>query len=219
MKVAKHNKIGIPRGDTKAYMSAWRIANLEKKHLADREYHSKNRLIINARSKKWREENPERFKERRDAWYLKTKDNPVFKEKQRKQRAEWVKQNPGKAYQQYKKSYDIRRRENPNVAVALRLRNHVRKSLNRQSAFKESHLNEILGISVPEFRKVFFSKFQRGMTVEDFMSGKIHIDHIIPVSSFDLTNPTEQKRAFHYTNLQPLWASENIMKGSKLISI
>ena len=43
-----------------------------------------------------------------------------------------------------------------------------------------------------------------------------HIDHIMPCSSFDLTDPEQQKKCFHYTNLQPLWAHENMSKGAKI---
>ena len=42
-----------------------------------------------------------------------------------------------------------------------------------------------------------------------------HIDHIKPVSKYNLLDPEEQKKCFHYTNLQPLWAIENIRKSNK----
>jgi len=45
--------------------------------------------------------------------------------------------------------------------------------------------------------------------------GKWHIDHIKSCASFDLSKKSEQKKCFHYTNLQPLWAEENIKKGGK----
>jgi hypothetical protein len=43
-----------------------------------------------------------------------------------------------------------------------------------------------------------------------------HIDHIRPLASFDLTDPKQQRQAFHYTNLQSLWAKENLSKGKKI---
>jgi hypothetical protein len=52
----------------------------------------------------------------------------------------------------------------------------------------------------------------------NYNSKEYHIDHIIPCASFDLTKPEDQAKCFHYTNLQPLWASENLAKGSKISS-
>jgi len=44
-----------------------------------------------------------------------------------------------------------------------------------------------------------------------------HIDHIIPCASFNLKDPKQQTKCFHYTNLQPLWAKENLSKGAKIL--
>ena len=44
------------------------------------------------------------------------------------------------------------------------------------------------------------------------------IDHRIPLSFFNLDDPTEQKQACHYTNLQPMWRNENIQKGKNLVN-
>jgi hypothetical protein len=49
--------------------------------------------------------------------------------------------------------------------------------------------------------------------------GKWHIDHIIPCSSFNLSLPEEQRNCFHYSNLQPLWAKDNIFKANKSVQM
>ena len=58
------------------------------------------------------------------------------------------------------------------------------------------------------------SKFRDGMTWENY--GPFwHVDHIRPWASFDLSDPSQQKLCFHWTNLQPLLATENLAKGVK----
>jgi hypothetical protein len=59
-------------------------------------------------------------------------------------------------------------------------------------------------------------QFKNGMTWENRGFNGWHIDHIIPISSFDLTDIEQQKICFHYSNLQPLWAKENILKSNKI---
>ena len=43
-----------------------------------------------------------------------------------------------------------------------------------------------------------------------------HVDHIKPCASFDLSKPIEQRKCFNFNNLQPLWAIDNLRKGSKI---
>lgn len=49
--------------------------------------------------------------------------------------------------------------------------------------------------------------------------GQWYIDHIVPCVSFNLLLEEEQKKCFHYTNPQPLWAKENLSKSGKIIMI
>ena len=74
-----------------------------------------------------------------------------------------------------------------------------------------------MGLSKEEVVIYLESKFTNGMTWGKFLDGKIHIDHIKPMSSFNLHNENELKRCMHHTNLQPLWARDNIRKGNKII--
>lgn len=88
------------------------------------------------------------------------------------------------------------------------------------SAFKSSSVKktrstmELVGCSGDELSKHLSSMFLDGMTRENH--GEWHIDHIKPISSFDLTDPEQVKRCFHYSNLQPLWAADNIAKSNRL---
>ena len=75
----------------------------------------------------------------------------------------------------------------------------------------------MLGCNLNSFKKHFKDKFTKDMNWKEFSKGNIHIDHIQPLSSFNLLNIDEQQKAFHYTNLQPLWAKDNLSKGSKLL--
>ena len=58
-------------------------------------------------------------------------------------------------------------------------------------------------------------QFKVGMSWSNY--GKWEIDHIKPCASFDLSKPREQRKCFHYTNLQPLWKLENRSKNDRII--
>ena len=73
---------------------------------------------------------------------------------------------------------------------------------------------ELLDCSISELKLYIESQFQSGMTWDNY--GAWHLDHVIPCDAYDLSDPEQQKLCFHYTNLQPLWAEENLMKHNKL---
>ena len=80
---------------------------------------------------------------------------------------------------------------------------------------KAGHTIELIGCTIEEVKYLLESKWTEGMNWDNYGKGGWDIDHIIPLSSFDLTDPEQQKKACHYTNLQPLWHIDNIKKGDK----
>lgn len=74
-----------------------------------------------------------------------------------------------------------------------------------------------LGCSIPELKKYLESKFEPGMSWSNWSRNGWHIDHILPLAIFDLSNRDEFLKACHYTNLQPMWAAENMKKSKKVI--
>lgn len=77
----------------------------------------------------------------------------------------------------------------------------------------------MLGCDFEFFINYIESKFLSGMTWQNHTRTGWHIDHIMPCASFDLTDPEQQKKCFHYSNLQPLWAEDNLRKGDKVPDI
>lgn len=95
------------------------------------------------------------------------------------------------------------------------LRDRIRCAMKRSIAKKSEKTMDLIGCSISFLMNYLEEKFQEGMTWDN--QGKWHIDHIVPCASFNLSNPEEQKVCLHYTNLQPLWALDNMRKGSKIL--
>lgn len=109
----------------------------------------------------------------------------------------------------------MRKRRHSDVGFKLitNLRRRLRRILLGQ--VKTGSSIRDLGCSPTELRYYLEQRFLPGMTWENY--GQIwYMDHIIPLSFFDLQNETEFKMAVRYQNLQPLWARENIQKGNRL---
>ena len=99
----------------------------------------------------------------------------------------------------------------PHNRIAQSLRKRLRVAINGE--WKSKPTETLLGCSFEQAKSHLESKFQLGMTWENY--GQWHIDHIIPCSFFDLTNDKQQKMCFNYRNLQPLWAKDNISKCNR----
>ena len=72
-----------------------------------------------------------------------------------------------------------------------------------------------LGCSVDQLKVYIESKLLSGMSWNNYALHGWHLDHIRPLASFDLSDPEQFKQAVHYTNLQPMWAVDNLKKGAR----
>jgi len=89
--------------------------------------------------------------------------------------------------------------------------------LKRSNGSKSGKMVTLIGCTMPFLRQYLESLWRKGMSwgTYGFGRGRWVIDHIIPCKRFNLTNTEEQKKCFHYTNLQPLWWEENAEKSDK----
>lgn len=141
------------------------------------------------RQKIYRESNREKELIRTTKWRLENKDR--VNENQRN----WRKSE---------------RKKNPAFAIRLNLSSQL-AHLSRGR--KSKPILDLIGCSASYFKEWIRSQFQPGMAWPNY--GEWHIDHITPCAKFDLSDPLQQKICFHFTNLQPLWATDNMRKGAR----
>jgi hypothetical protein len=124
-------------------------------------------------------------------------------------------------YQLNKKRILIKNKKNRLSNEIVRMRSNVRArarhAIKRGMANKCGDTMELMGCSWDELKTHLESQFTGKMSWGNYGLRGWHIDHIKPCAKFDLTLDSEQKKCFHYTNLQPLWAEDNWAKGDKYI--
>lgn len=107
-----------------------------------------------------------------------------------------------------------RKQRDPMFKVIQSLRGRVRSAiLANPKSRKIDRFCGLIGCGKFELRCHIERQFKPGMTWENH--GAWHIDHIRPCCSFDLSIPEQQYACFHFSNLQPLWAAENLQKSGK----
>lgn len=177
------------------YHKEWRRKNPKKVKKYSKDYGDTHREILKVRNNKWRKENPEK--------HLKTK-------------RKWRNKNRDRVNECWNKNYHSTYKKDPHFRLAKNLRHRVNKIL--LGINRSQKTLDLLGVSSVEEIKIYLeSLFKNGMNWDNYGFYGWHIDHIRPLDSFDLTIETERLKAFHYTNLQPLWAKENMSKGKKYI--
>jgi hypothetical protein len=133
----------------------------------------------------------------------------------------YIKNKINKYYKDKKKNttvintYTKLRGKNIMYKIMDNLSNRIYIALNRYNIKKNFKYNELLGCSIIDLKEHLEKQFTEGMTFSNY--GEWELDHIIPVSKFDLTNDFQLKKCFEYKNLQPLWKKDNRKKSNKII--
>lgn len=116
-----------------------------------------------------------------------------------------------------RKNINLWRRCRVGSDAGLRITNNLRTRIVKalSGSPKSSTSLDLFGCTREELVKHLETQFQSGMTWNNYGLYGWHVDHIKPCASFDLTLDEEQRKCFHYTNLQPLWAKDNLSKGAR----
>ena len=154
-----------------------------------REYHKDYHKAHKEEVKKYREEHKEERKDYRKFYY--------------------------EAHKEERKNYrNNRRKTDPSYVLTESLRKRTHDAL--KGICKSAHTMELLGCTIEGLWSHLEKQFEYGMNRENYTYHGWHVDHIIPCAAFDLADPDQQKICFHFSNLQPLWANDNLRKSAKL---
>jgi len=186
----------------------WAENNREKILAKNRKYHKNNREKMLAKNRKYRKNNREKI------LVYERKYREKNREKIRAGERKYNENNREKVRASRRKYKNERRKRDPNYALTCVLRARLSGALRGQA--KAASTMALLGCTVGELRQHLEKQFTEGMSWTN-RGTAWHVDHILPCSSFDLSDAEQQRRCFHWSNLQPLFAFDNLSKGDKLM--
>lgn len=182
-----------------------------------------NRDSVLAQKKQYLETNRDAIREYKAAYYEANKDVIIEKGKGYyeankntilKRNSAWQKTNKSWV-NTWSKQYRAKKiKIDPSHKIKNNIRTRVRRCI--IDGRKSASTLELLSCAFDHARAHLEAQFAEGMSWDNYGVNGWHIDHIIPCASFDLTDPEQQRQCFHYTNLQPLWAKDNLRKGDRL---
>jgi len=144
-------------------------------------------------------------------WYYNNKERAL--EIQRKYRSTKKGREKDRRYHNSEKGQKLYKKMYKKRKFSIIISNNIRKSLKGNK--NGQHWEDIVGYTLNELKQHLQSQFQEGMSWDNH--GKWHIDHIRPIASFNITDYKceDFKECWSLSNLQPLWAIDNIRKGDK----
>lgn len=182
-----------------AAASIYAKKNPGKRRVLYKRWYSINKSKAIASASKWKREHPERIADIRRREQEKNKTPAA-----RSRHAAWKR--------------DWRRRympNNPMARIVKQLRESLRRCV-REKRFRADRALVMLGCSRDELRHHLESRFVQEMAWENYGS-YWEIDHIKPCASFNMLDLSDQRKCFHYTNLQPIRIRDNRVKGARIL--
>lgn len=194
-------KYGSVYAEKKRYRDSYKDELKQRKH---EDYEARKEQVL-AHNKKY---------------YTEHKDEVLIKCKQyRETHSEWKKAYDKKYVEEHpdiilkiKRDYYNRNKDNTFFRIRMNLSGRIVGALRGRSKYKDTM--SLVGCTLIELRKHLEEQFQEGMSWDNYGKDGWHVDHIRPCASFNLNSPEQQRECFHYDNLQPLWAVDNMQKGS-----
>jgi hypothetical protein len=227
--------------EKRAYQRAWYAAHPGAKSAHGKTYYQRHLARLRAEQKAYVLKNKEACSARKRQWALKNKEKVLAsnRETHRRRAAEeraylaaWRIAKPEKYAAQklrtkQKRETTAGRAElaararhrlatDAQFAIASRLRSRLAGALRAKGVRPSVRALKLVGCSAQALKVHLEAQFLPGMSWEN--RSLWHIDHKRPCASFDLTDIQQQYACFHYTNLQPLWATDNMKKNARWVA-
>jgi hypothetical protein len=187
-----------------------RESRREKARQASREHYERNKSSYKTRRQEYRKQNREKLSSAGKAYYSSNRDKVLASHRRYRRENIDKTRERNREYQRQKWQTDF------GYWLKKTVGRRMRDALSCQSTKKRGRTVALIGCSVRDLALRLESMFLPGMSWENYGYQGWHIDHIIPLARFDLSDPAQQAAAFHYTNLQPMWAADNLRKGDRV---
>lgn len=184
----------------------YRQANKAKLAAGKRKWYTDNRELCLKRAAKWRKKHKRKYRKYLREYYKENKADRLAYVK------EWVACNRDRRRRNASR-WARKKSKDPIHRLMQAVRSRTRRAIIDGGGLKCDSSMALLGCSASFLRKYIARLWLPGMSWDNV--GEWHIDHKIPCAAFNLRIHAEQKKCFHYSNLQPLWAFDNLSKGAK----
>lgn len=192
-----------------------------KKREYDKEYRKANRERIYAAHKAWRDKNADHVREKaRENYHKNPQAQKARKDKYQASHIEQVKESRHKYKVENRQRYADYEREKRHSNPEYRFKTsfvHLMSLYRKKTGYTGGKGTwEMVGCDFETFLAHIQSQFEEGMTMDNYghRGGCWNIDHIVPISTAKTNDDIE--RLNHYTNLRPMWASDNYKKNKKM---